>query len=408
MIHKDQPSVSVVIPTYNSAAFLGQAVASVCNQTYSDFELIVVDDGSTDDTQRVLEPYRERIRYLYQPNMGESSARNRGIQESRGRYVAFLDADDLWLPHKLAVQVTFMDRTPEAVLVYSPCLWINVAGERIFHHGSNVVGTGTACPVDVFPKLVMGDMIASPSCVMVRRQYLEHGQAFNPAIRHSEDWDLWLRLSLQGPFMFIPEPLACYRVHHPRRRLAIEAAPDYVQQNVEILDSVFATAASMRSQWANLRNQALGSLFLRSAVYNVELGNVALAAEQLASAFQADPTIEEEVLLERVAQEAFRLVKETEDFSAGINFIEATFACFPPTASRRRSLRRKARSKLWEISAFDAYFNDHPGAVWRSIAMLLRLQPSRLRNRGLMAIAVKSALGTGHWRKSIGQVIKTG
>lgn len=393
MIPIDRPRVSVIVPTYNSGAFVGQAVASVCHQTYSDFELIVIDDGSTDDTQRALEPYRDRVRYFYQPNMGESSARNRGIQEACGDYIAFLDADDLWLPGKLAQQVVLMDQNPEAVLIYSPCFWINAAGERIFHHGSNIVGEGIPGLADVFPQLALGDLMASPSCVMVRRAYLAQGRGFDPTIRHGEDWDLWLRLSLQGPVLFVSEPLVCYRIHHPKRRLAIESDPEYVQQNVQIIDSAFAAASLLRPQWDHLRDQALGALFLRSAMYNVELGNLRIAAEQLACAVEADPAIEKEVLPKRVAQEAFRLVKETGDFAAGSTFVESTFAHFPSVADRRRSLWAKASANLWEISAFDAYHDDRRSVVWRSVAMAVRFQPGLLRRRGLMAIAVRSALG---------------
>lgn len=393
-----RPKVSVIIPTYNSAQFVGQAVASVYGQTYSDFELIVVDDGSTDDTWHVLEPYRERMRYLYQPNMGESVARNRGIQESHGEYIAFLDADDLWLPSKLAKQIALMDQHPSAVLVYSPSYWINTAGDRIFHHGSYIVGTGTPGLADVFPQLAMGDMMASPSCVVVRSSYLRRGQAFDPRIRHSEDWDLWLRLSLQGPFLFVPEPLACYRIHHPKRRLATEAAPEYVQQNVQIIEAIFAAAALLRPQWAGLKHQALGFLFLRSAMYNAELGNLSLAAEHLANALEVYPAFEQDILPQRVAQEAFRLALEAGDYAVGLKFIEMAFANFPATTRQttrqRRSLQVKALACFWEILAFDAYSNNQPGAVWRNVIRVLRLQPRRIQNRGLIAITVRSLLRT--------------
>src|SRR5438874_1624069 len=114
-----RPLVSVVIPTYNSAHYIGEAVQSVLAQTYTNFEVIVVDDGSTDDTRERLESVAGRIRYLYQPNGGVSKARNRGIQEARGELIAFLDGDDEWLPEKLAKQLAYMRANPSSPLVHA-------------------------------------------------------------------------------------------------------------------------------------------------------------------------------------------------------------------------------------------------------------------------------------------------
>ncbi len=109
------PKVSVIIPTFNCAVYLPQAIESVLGQTWQDFELIVVDDGSTDDTCQVLAPYQNRLVYLYQENQGESSARNKGIQVAQGEYLAFLDSDDLWLATKLERQITVLEAWPSAV-----------------------------------------------------------------------------------------------------------------------------------------------------------------------------------------------------------------------------------------------------------------------------------------------------
>src|SRR5690349_3602213 len=106
------PKVSVIIPTYNRAQFIARAVDSVLEQTYKDFEIIVIDDGSSDNTQEILKAYEGKIRYVYQQNKGISAARNRGIQEAKGEYIAFLDSDDVWKPEKLSVQVAILDVNP--------------------------------------------------------------------------------------------------------------------------------------------------------------------------------------------------------------------------------------------------------------------------------------------------------
>src|SRR5215469_16427814 len=111
------PLVSIVIPTYNASHFIAAAVESCLAQDYTPVEVLVVDDGSTDDTVSVLEPYRASIRYFWQPNDGPARARNRGIAEARGQLIAFLDADDIWLPNKLSQQVQCLERSPGACLV---------------------------------------------------------------------------------------------------------------------------------------------------------------------------------------------------------------------------------------------------------------------------------------------------
>src|SRR5437588_311798 len=111
--------VSAAIPTFNAAAFLAEAVYSALGQSHRQVEVLVIDDGSTDDTEEVLRPFRQEIRYFRQDRAGPSAARNRGILNARGRYVAFLDADDVWLPEKLELQVGVMNRQPEVVLTYS-------------------------------------------------------------------------------------------------------------------------------------------------------------------------------------------------------------------------------------------------------------------------------------------------
>ncbi|MCK4819314.1 glycosyltransferase family 2 protein, partial [bacterium] len=109
------PNVSVIIPTCNRAEYITQAIDSVLAQTYTDYEIIVVDDGSTDNTKEVMEPYMDRIRYIYQENAGVSAARNTGIKAAKGDWVAFLDSDDEWLPGKLAVQIRAVERHPQLV-----------------------------------------------------------------------------------------------------------------------------------------------------------------------------------------------------------------------------------------------------------------------------------------------------
>jgi len=203
------PEVSVVIPTYNRKEMVQEAVESVLSQTYQDFELIVVDDGSEDGTGEVLrEKFGERIIYLYQKNQGVSRARNRGIETSRGKYIAFLDSDDLWLKKKLERQVQFMQQNPEAMICYTDEIWIR-RGVRVNPKKKHAKHSGWIYP-QCLPLCII-----SPSSVLMRRELLEEVGGFDPEFPVCEDYDLWLRVALRYPIHLIPEKLIVKRGGHP-------------------------------------------------------------------------------------------------------------------------------------------------------------------------------------------------
>jgi glycosyltransferase involved in cell wall biosynthesis len=167
------PKVSVIIPTYNSASYIIEAVESVLNQTYKDFEVIVVDDGSTDNTHTLLEPYLDRIMYRFQENRGESIARNEGIRIAQGEYITFLDSDDWWMPSKLERQVPLMEAIPEAVLAYAYSITVDDKSQPIKFRGRPYVGRGEAGLSSIFDRLVISNCITNANTVIVRNEILE-------------------------------------------------------------------------------------------------------------------------------------------------------------------------------------------------------------------------------------------
>ena len=198
--------VSVVIPTYNSARFVTQAIDSLLAQTAPPAEIIVVDDGSTDDTRDRLLPYRGRILYLPQQNGGVSAARNHGVQRATGAFVAFLDADDVWHPRKLELQMEAFRRQPELGLLGTDCFdW----PARSFPE----VNPATATGVDVIPWewLVVRNYL-STSSVVVRRALLERVGPFDTGMQGPEDRDLWLRVAEIAPVGNLHLPLMGYRL----------------------------------------------------------------------------------------------------------------------------------------------------------------------------------------------------
>jgi glycosyltransferase involved in cell wall biosynthesis len=203
--------VSVIIPTYNSVEYICEAVDSALAQTYQDFEIIVIDDGSSDDTHQILSQYGNKIKYIYQGNRGVSAARNRGIHEAQGEYVAFLDADDGWYPDKLKGQVSIAEQNPEIDLFFSDWEAFNVRGllrasfrpslvadfeAGSFRHeiAGATLNDGSIFKGNFYNDLIMGNVITTCS-VLVRKGCLEKVGYFDESLSISEDYDLWMRIS---------------------------------------------------------------------------------------------------------------------------------------------------------------------------------------------------------------------
>ena len=202
-----KPQVSVIIPTYNRAWVIKEAIDSVLTQDYTEFELIVVDDGSTDQTFDVLESYRNDIKVLSQKNKGVSAARNRGIAEASGKFIAFLDSDDLWLSQKLSVQIDFFNQTPDALICQTEEVWIR-NGLRVNPKKRHKKPSGMIFK----PSLRL--CLVSPSAVMIRRRLFDRVGGFDETLPACEDYDLWLRISCRFPIHLIDTPLIIKRGGH--------------------------------------------------------------------------------------------------------------------------------------------------------------------------------------------------
>lgn len=207
--NENAPAVSVIVPAYNAGEFLREAIDSVLAQTYRDFEVIVVDDGSTDHTRDVLRIYGSAVRSIRQKNGGAAAARNCGILNSSGRYIAFLDADDVWLPAKLERQVSCLERHPQLVAAYSDSRDLE---DGILNPESRLARFGIRASGRIFEDLLRHNFLHTSS-VVVRRTALAEAGLFDASLRGSEDIDLWMRLSRVGDFGCVDEVLAYYRRH---------------------------------------------------------------------------------------------------------------------------------------------------------------------------------------------------
>lgn len=193
------PIVSVVIPAYNSAPFIGETLDSVFNQSFTAFEVIIVNDGSPDtiDLERVLEPYMTRICYIKQKNLGAAAARNEGLRAANGELIAFLDSDDLWLPEYLDQQLKFL-REQECDLVCADALVFGDAPDAGGTYMENLMATAPPTGTVSFLDLVSGERSLITSGVITRRDLIFKVGLFDEALRNAQDFDLWLRLAHAG------------------------------------------------------------------------------------------------------------------------------------------------------------------------------------------------------------------
>jgi len=201
-----KPAVSVIISTHNRREFVREAIESVLKQDFADYEIIVVDDGSTDGTEEALRASKD-ITYCYQENRGVSGARNQGLKIARGKFISFLDSDDLWTPKKLAIQTEVMEKKPEISVTYTDEIWIR-KGNRVNPKNKHRKYSGS-----IFEKC-LPLCIISPSSVMLRREIFDKVGAFDEGLPVCEDYDLWLRIAARFPIFFIDEKLIIKRGGH--------------------------------------------------------------------------------------------------------------------------------------------------------------------------------------------------
>jgi glycosyltransferase involved in cell wall biosynthesis len=237
-----QPKVSVIIPTYNRGKFIGAAVQSVLDQTFQDFEVIVVDDGSTDQTADIVQAFfSEKVQYVYQPNCGRSNARNHAIEMAKGRYITFLDSDDLYLPNKLALQIDYMDAHPEIGMVYTSAHCIDENGVRTKDEYKATISGWIYKHIAFFVPVT----ITLPT-VMVRKEVFDKVGGFDESMARFEDTDMWRRISKYYQINALQEQTCLLRTHtdnalaaqHPEQ---MSGALEYYVKKIGIEDTDVGT-----------------------------------------------------------------------------------------------------------------------------------------------------------------------
>lgn len=272
----DRPEISVIIPAYNSADYTVETVESVLAQTYGDLEVIVVDDGSTDNTRQALGPYYDRIEYVFKKNGGACSARNLGIRRARGEFIACLDCDDLWLPDKLEHSLPVLEAESKMGFVFTPCYTINATGE--------VTGEVryTFDLDQAYLNLLMENFVPAPTVIM-RSSCLEQVGLFDESIFIPADWDMWLRLAHRFVVGYVDRPLSKYRL---ASNYTLRNVEQLVQESKYVLEKQFRIAQELSAQNRSRSMSAL--LFVHSQLYRRN-ADMKRARENLLRAIKYNP-----------------------------------------------------------------------------------------------------------------------
>jgi glycosyltransferase involved in cell wall biosynthesis len=274
--------ISVLIPCFNTAHYLGEAIQSVLAQTHPADEIIVIDDGSTDNTAQIAAAFAPRIQYIYQPNAGLSAARNTGIKIATGQYIGFLDADDLWHPDFLATLTDLLERHADWGAVYAGNLFIDARGKLLSQSVHKVIAAQR------LHDALVDDIFFPPCAVLVRKTALDAVGLFDESLRACEDWDMWLRISAQYRFGSTSQTLALYRRHGSNMTGDLAR----MQENMlAVVRKHFGAEPSDSRDWSSEQQRAFGGVYFRLGLANYQRRQNETAQAWVKKAFLLCPSL---------------------------------------------------------------------------------------------------------------------
>ncbi|MCC6300296.1 MAG: glycosyltransferase [Anaerolineales bacterium] len=276
------PVVSVVIPNYNHAKFIGDAIQSVLNQSFRDFEIIVVDDGSTDDSRAVVARFGDRVRYTWQANSGLSAARNAGIAQARGEFIGVLDADDMYEPDFLSVLAPILQADPQAQAVYCGYRFVDEANRPLPQVEARLIS-----PERLFQVLAEGNFLV-PESILVRKGCYDAVGLFDVKFRACEDVDMWLRISRQFKILGVTNILTRHRI------LPNSMSTDPTRQTenrLAVIRKHFGSKPVTDGEWTEPQRRAYGRAYLASSVEYLQARMFDRAYESFCSMVRAEPIL---------------------------------------------------------------------------------------------------------------------
>jgi glycosyltransferase involved in cell wall biosynthesis len=375
---KEMPTITTIIPAYNQGHFLADAINSVLAQTYQDFEIVVVDDGSTDDTAAIAQSFTDpRVRYIYKQNGGLSSARNEGLRHAQGQFISYLDCDDCFLPEKLEILIGEMSNYPDLGLVAGQAVPVD-------EHGRHIGKTfATPLPADL-RQLLLGNPLHVGS-VLVRRNWQEQVGFFDETLRSYEDWDMWLRLARAGCQMaYVPKPVSLYRFHTAQMT---RDGRQMTTATFAVLDKLF-NDPDLPVDWRTLQAQAYSQGYLRKTAQAYRVRDYETGQQSLVKAVELNP--------ELIAGDANKLANQ---FSAWVElpktsdkfaFLEDIYNHLPPELPTLQQRRRQDLGRAAMQMAYETYAQGDMAQARTAVRASLRYQPGRITNRGTLAILMRS------------------
>ncbi len=271
------PKVSVIIPNYNYSQYIGEAVGSALSQTYKNIEVIVVDDGSKDNSLEILENFAGRIKIIKQQNAGVSAARNSGVENSDGEFIAFLDADDVWLPEKIEKQINCFSANKNLGLVHVAVQDIDAHGKNLKSHFDGLAGSVAEELLLLERSVILG----GGSGIMIPRKLFDEIGGFDPRLSTSADWDIFYRIANRCEAAFISEVLLKYRIHGSNMHGNIQ------RMEREMLLGFQKAFANKENE--SIRKTAYGNLFQVLAGSHFQAGNYADFARNTAKSLWFTP-----------------------------------------------------------------------------------------------------------------------
>lgn len=375
-------TVSVIIPAFNQADYLASAIQSVLDQTYPAYEILVIDDGSTDRTRDVVRRFLDpSIQYVYQENRGLAAARNTGLRLATGDYISFLDADDLFLPEKIDLLVSALESHPGAGFAAGQTIAIDQRGNNL---GLMTEVHGPDNPLD----LILGNTL-QVSSVLVRREWFGVAGIFDENLKACEDWDMWLRLIKAGcPLISEAHPVAYYRFHSAQMTRGVERMRTAM---LAVLTNVYSSA-NIPEDWLRRKGEAYAAVYVKAAARAYLADMITQAKRDLRLAIQSDRQLLE--------QDGSRLADILAGWASSpwvrdpLRVLETIYQNLPEEVD---VLKKHANRNLSAI-ALDIAFQQNrlcnPTKSRHYIWRAARYQPSRLKNRGVLSVLLHSYIGS--------------
>lgn len=392
----NMPQVSVVIPNYNHTRFVSQAIQSALDQTYRSFEIIVVDDGSTDNSQEVVASFGNQVCYIWQENRGLGAARNTGIRAAQGELIGLLDADDQWSPIFLETMVSLAARHPEAAVYYCSAQGMDVDGRDL----PQMFGGPARPPETMYPTLLRANFLI-PSTIIMRRSVIVAAGLFEQTlhlIHGCEDWDLWLRILPNHSFIGTSACLVRYRLHGS----SLSANVAGMQQAARaVIEKHFGPDDGQRQSWSGEKRRAYGGLHRYLLLTSVQRqDDWQAAAQHLRRALRVDPTLATDLdLFYALAlgsqPPGYRCTAHQLDFENNVRHISHVLSevfC-SPVGREFESLRPHTYGTAYYALGLVAYNTGQLSVSRHFLLKALRFRPDLWRSALVVGNLVKSFAG---------------